>query len=122
MERLPVVEACTVLCMHRAVHAGMKPVDNEEAVKLSYSHLESHEYPNMHNNARWDAVSGRAQSLVLQLMERDPNKRLTAQQARPLPSSPVCHACVPCGEFASVRLVRPHRVCELQLLKFAGSG
>lgn len=63
----------------------MKPVDNEDALKLSYSHLEAAEYPNMVGNARWDAVSSKAQSLVLALMERDPRKRLSAPQARPAP-------------------------------------
>lgn len=64
----------------------MKPVDNADALKLAYSHLEAAEYPNMLDNPRWDAVSVKAQSLVLWLMARDPRKRLSAKQARLLTS------------------------------------
>lgn len=86
-------------------------MENEEAVKLSYSHVEAHDYPNMHGNARWDAVSGRAQSLVLQLMERDPDKRLTAQQVCTLPRRPC---------MGDPRRRPPDPTAPCSLLGFAG--
>lgn len=63
--------------------AGMKPCDNKDCMALNYSKLESNEYPNMINNRRWDSVSAQGQDLVFKLMERDPLKRLSAEQVCP---------------------------------------
>eukprot|EP00892_Ulva_mutabilis_P010779 jgi/Ulvmu1/8073/UM004_0310.1 len=60
---------------------GMKPTSQEEAVALAYSGREAHEYPHMHGNPRWDAVSASGQALVLQMLEREPWKRPSARQA-----------------------------------------
>eukprot|EP00892_Ulva_mutabilis_P008427 jgi/Ulvmu1/5957/UM026_0079.1 len=60
---------------------GMKPTEQEQAQELLYSGLEAQEYPNMHGNPRWEAVSASAQSLVLQLLQRNPRDRPSAQQA-----------------------------------------
>ena len=68
-------------------------MDNDDATKLAYSGLEAGEYPNMIGNARWDAVSARAQSLVLQLLQRDPAKRPSAQQVRPHPCARAVLCC-----------------------------
>lgn len=50
---------------------------------MTYSKHEAGEYPNMIDNARWDAVSASAQSLVLQMLQRDPFDRPSAQKVRP---------------------------------------
>lgn len=72
--------------------AGMKPCDNDVCNALSYSKFEAGEYPNMKNNRRWDSVSTQGQSLVLKLLERDPLKRLSAEQVR-CHSLPGCCLC-----------------------------
>lgn len=61
----------------------MKPCDNDVCMALSYSKLEADEYPNMIKNRRWDSVSTQGQDLVYGLMERDPLKRLSAEQVHP---------------------------------------
>jgi hypothetical protein len=73
----------------------MKPVDNDVATKLGYSKLEAHEYPNMANNKAWESVSSKGQNLVLQLMERDPAKRLSAAKVRALLATAVLFAVCP---------------------------
>eukprot|EP00892_Ulva_mutabilis_P010378 jgi/Ulvmu1/7712/UM039_0018.1 len=59
---------------------GHKPMKSEQARKLSYSTLEANEYLKMQSWG-WKQLSQPARSLVLQLMERDPSKRMTAAQA-----------------------------------------
>ena len=61
---------------------GHKPMKSDEARNLSYSAYEANQYPKM-ANWTWKRLSKRAQSLVLQLIERNPSKRLTADGVRP---------------------------------------
>lgn len=60
---------------------GHKPMKSEEARTLAYSKYEADEYPKM-DSWTWKRLSKQAQSLVLQLIERNPLKRLTAEDVR----------------------------------------
>jgi serine/threonine protein kinase len=60
---------------------GHKPMKSDQARKLSYSKLQAHEYPKM-TNWTWRRLSKQSHMLVLQLLERNPAKRLTAEQVR----------------------------------------
>jgi serine/threonine protein kinase len=68
---------------------GMNIMSNETALSLQYAKTEASEYENMKGNPSWDAVSAGAQGLVLQMLERDPKKRITAKEVR-VDSSHVC--------------------------------
>eukprot|EP00892_Ulva_mutabilis_P004565 jgi/Ulvmu1/2480/UM137_0006.1 len=61
--------------------AGRRPMTPKQANTLTYSHYEASEYPNMETDELWQSANARVQSLVLQLLERDPSARITAQQA-----------------------------------------
>ena len=63
---------------------GAKAMSHEDALALAYAKTEAGGYEGMHGNPRWNAVSAGAQALVLQLLERDPRKRITADSVRSL--------------------------------------
>ena len=60
---------------------GHKPMKSEEARNLTYHKYEAYDYPKM-SSWTWKRLSKSAQSLVLALMERNPLKRLSADEVR----------------------------------------
>jgi serine/threonine protein kinase len=68
---------------------GHKPMETGQAHKLEYSKIEADKYPRM-NSSSWQRLSSPAKSLVLALLERKPEQRISAEAVR-LPGPPgVC--------------------------------
>lgn len=61
---------------------GAKVMSHEDALALAYAKTEAGGYEGMRGNPRWDAVSAGAQALVLALLERNPARRITAENVR----------------------------------------